>query len=112
MDKRIKERGYRVQKQYKELKKILEERFKKIRKINIVRFKNKLYQNFILIICFDIAFLTYIIIKIKKGSVLQNLLWLREQDLNLRPSGYEPDELPVVLHPASLNCIYYSLTIR
>jgi hypothetical protein len=27
--------------------------------------------------------------------------WLREPDLNRRPSGYEPDELPL-LHPATL----------
>ena len=26
--------------------------------------------------------------------------WLQESDLNRRPSGYEPDELPL-LHPAS-----------
>ena len=25
---------------------------------------------------------------------------LREKDLNLRPSGYEPNELTILLHPA------------
>ena len=30
-------------------------------------------------------------------------IWLREEDSNFRPSGYEPDELPL-LHPAICGC--------
>ena len=33
-------------------------------------------------------------------SKIGHIIWLREADLNHRPSGYEPDELTRLLHPA------------
>lgn len=32
--------------------------------------------------------------KAPKSLILKGFHWLREQDLNLRSSGYEPDEIP------------------
>ena len=49
------------------------------------------------------------------GRQIRQLLWLRRRDLNPRPSGYEPDELPdcsTPRYPCSLKLIYNTTRCR
>ena len=45
------------------------------------------------------------VIKNRLDLFRSSLFWLRELDLNQRPSGYEPDELPDCSIPRHVTCI-------
>ena len=62
--------------------------------------------------CLFILIQFYLYLKTKKApKFLCFVIWLRGPDLNRRPSGYEPDELPGCSTPRHRTALFHQILI-